>query len=152
MSGADRLRDYRPPLASVAPGWVFTGLWLFLGLSTVTLGPGKHDWGGTVLGALVLLSAFWLAAHLATSRLTVTPDGVVSRNYLRRKVVGWAEIESFGVGPSRGRMRYPTVVIHRKDGSLLVTCLASFTRTYPARIADELTAWQRRLAPAPLGT
>ncbi len=48
-------------------------------------------------------------------------------------------------------LRWPTLVIGRNDGSVLVTNLASFSRTYPARAADELTAWQRQLAPAALG-
>jgi len=48
-------------------------------------------------------------------------------------------------------MGWPTLVIRRTNGSLLVTNLASFTRTYPARIADELTACQRQLATAALG-
>jgi len=65
--------------------------------------------------------------------------------------VSWAEIQSFGVGASRGMLRWPTLVIGRNDGSVLVTNLASFSRTYPARAADELTAWQRQLAPAALG-
>jgi Bacterial PH domain len=150
MSGVDKLKDYRPPFVSVALAWIFTGLWLVLGLSMVTIGPSERDWGGTVIGALMLLVALGLVGHLATSRLTVTPAGVVSRNYLRRKFVSWAEIQSFDVGPSSGRMRYPTVVIRRKDGSPVVTCVASFTRTYPARIADELRDWQRQLEPAPL--
>jgi len=34
---------------------------------------------------------------------------------------------------------------------VLVTNVVSFTRRYPARIANELSAWQRQLAPATLG-
>ena len=81
------------------------------------------------------------------ARLTVTPAGLVYQNFLRRKVLSWAEIQSFDVGPSRGMIRWPSLVISRKDGTLLVTSLASYTRTYPTRVAHELTAWQQKLAP-----
>ncbi len=100
------------------------------------------------VGALLLLFPLWVGAVVATNRLVVTPAGLVYSYYLHRRAVSWAEVQSFGVGASRTMMRWPTVVICRNDGSALVTNLASFTRTYPARIADELTAWQRQLAPA----
>jgi hypothetical protein len=48
-------------------------------------------------------------------------------------------------------MRWPSVVICRNDGSVLVTNVVSFTRTFPARAANELAWWQRRLVPAALG-
>jgi hypothetical protein len=46
--------------------------------------------------------------------------------------------------PARAERSIEPVAEH--DGSLLVTNLAGFTRTYPARVADELTAWRRQLA------
>ena len=151
MSGTGVLKVYRPPFFSLALGWLFAGFWFLLGLSMVTIGPSQRDWGSVGVGVVVLLIGLWTFAVLATNRLIVTPAGVACSYYLRRRVVGWAEVQSFGVGRSRGTNPYPTVVIHRKDGSVLVTNLSSFTRKYPARIADELTAWQHRLAPASLG-
>jgi hypothetical protein len=151
MSGAGELKVYRPPFLGRALGLVCSAVFFLVGLSMVTIGPSQHDWAAVVLGALGLLLSLWLVATLATNRLIVTPAGLVHWKNLRRRVVSWAEVQSFGVGMSRGTTRWPTLVIHRNDGSLLVTNLASFTRTYPARIADELTVWQRQLAPAALG-
>ena len=121
-------------------------------MSMVTIGP-SHRGGASaaVVGALVLLLSLGIGAALATNRLIVTPAGLVYSFRLRRRAVSWAEIQSFGVGASRGMLRWPTLVIGRNDRSVLVTNLASFSRTYPARVADELTAWQRQLAPAALG-
>ena len=143
------LKVYRPPVLSRVIAWVATGVSFLVGLSMVTIGPSQRDGASTVaVGALVLLLSLWLWTALATYRLNVTPAGLVYGNYLRRRVVGWAEVQSFGVGPGRGRMRYPTVVIRQNDGLLVVTNLANFTSTYPARIADELTAWQHQLGSA----
>jgi hypothetical protein len=115
----------------------------------VTIGPSQRDGTSAVaIGAVIMLFSLWLAAVLLTNRLIVTPASVVLCNYLRRRTVGWAEVLSFGVDESRTVMRYPALVIRRIDGSLLVTNIVSFTMTYPARIADELTSLQRQLAPA----
>jgi len=151
MSGAGELTVYRPPFLGIALGLACAAIFFIVGLSMVTIGPSQHDWAAVAFGALVLLVSLWLGATLATNRLIVTPVGLVNCKNLRRRVVSWAEVRSFGVGLTRGSMRWPTLVIHRNDGSQLVTNLASFTRTYPARIADELTAWQRQLAPAAHG-
>ena len=103
-----------------------------------------------VVGALVLLLSLWMGAVLATNRLVVTPAGLVHWNYLRRRALSWAEVRSFGVGRSRTMMRWPGLVIGRTDGSVLATNVVAFTRKYPARVADELTAWQNQLAAAAL--
>lgn len=149
MSGTGGLKVYRPPFLSTPLGLLIAAVWFLIGLSMVTIAP--FDWGTLAVGTLALLLSLWLGGVSATNRLIVTPAGVAYSYYLHRKVVGWVEVQSFEVGASRGLMRYPTVVIRRNDGSVLVTNLASFTKTYPARIADELTAWQCRLAPASLG-
>lgn len=152
MSGAGELKVYRPPFVCIALGLVCSAIFFIVGLSMVTIGPSQHDAASAAaVGALVLLFSLLLGATLATNRLIVTPAGLVHWKNLRRRVVSWAEVQSFGVGASRSMMGWPTLLIHRNDGSLLVTNLASFTRTNPARIADELTAWQRQLAPAALG-
>ncbi len=149
MGDSTELKVYRASLICIAPGWACFAGFLIVGLSMVTVGPDDH--GGAlsvVVGASVLLMSLWAGAVLATNRLIVTPAGLVYWNYLRRKSIGWPEIRSFGVGPGRSRMRWPALVIRLDDGSATVTNLASFTRTHPARIGDELGALQRELAAA----
>lgn len=151
MGGAAELKVYRASFIAIAPAWVGSVIFFVVGLSTVTIGPSQHGGvGSVVVGTLALLVSVWMAAVLATNRLIVTPGGLVHWNYLRRRSVGWAEVQSFGVGPSRTPMRWPGLVIRRNDGSAMVTNVVAFTRRYPARIADELAAWQRQLAPAAL--
>jgi hypothetical protein len=145
------LKVYRASFISIALAWVCLAGFLLVGLSMVTIGPHEHGGVlGVVIGALLLVFSLWAGAVLATNRLIVTPPGLIYWNYLRRKSIGWPEIRSFGVGPGRSRMRWPALVIHLDDGSVTATNLASFTRKYPARIADELDALQRQLAPASL--
>jgi hypothetical protein len=149
VSSAGELRIYRAPFAPLALGWVCCALWFVLGLGMVTVGPSEHDAvGSVVVGIPVLLLSGWLGAVLATNRLTVTEAGLVYRYNLRRRLIGWPEIRSFGVGPSRSRMRWPCLVIHLDNGSVTLNGLSSFTATYPARVASELSATQRRLAPS----
>jgi hypothetical protein len=150
MSGAAELRVYRAQLISVAGGYVGALVFFLIGLSMVASPRLSGGVSGVVVGAFVLLLSLWLAAVLATNRLIVTPAGLVHWNYLRHRSVGWAEVKSFDVGPSRTPMRWPGLVIRRNDGSVLATNVVAFTRRYPARIADELAAWQRQLAPAAL--
>ncbi len=153
VSGAGERKVYRPPVICMALAWVASAGFFVVGLSMVTIGPSQHDGASAVaVGAVVLLFSLWVGAVAATNRLVVTPAGLVYSYYLRRRAVSWAEIQSFGVGGTRGMMRWPTVVIWRNDSSAVVTNLASLTRTYPARIADELTAWHRRLAPPRSGS
>lgn len=148
MSSAGQLRVYRAPFVSVALGWVCWAIFFVVGLSTVTIGPGEHDAvGSLVVGIPVLLLSAWLGAVLATNRLTVTEAGLVYWYNLRRRLIGWPEIRSFGVGPSRSRMRWPCLVIQLDNGSVAVNSLSSFTATYPARVANELSAMQREAAP-----
>jgi hypothetical protein len=151
VSRAGELKVYRPPFLVRALSWALSAAFFFIGLSMVSIGLSQRDWGAVAIGVLVVLFSLWLGARLATTRLIVTAAGLVYIKYLRRGVVSWAEVQAFGVGASRSVMRWPTLVIHRTDGSLLATNLDSFTRTYPAHIADELTAWQRQLPPTALG-
>jgi hypothetical protein len=149
------LKVYRPPLLSRVIAWVAAGVFFIVGAVTAAGSPGDPGKGGTIgvvlgvtVGVIAALLSVWMGAVVATNRLIVTSAGLMYRNKLRRRLIGWAEVQSFGVGPGRGRMRYPTVVIRRNDGSLLVTNLANWTSAYPARIADELTAWQQQLGSA----
>jgi hypothetical protein len=81
--------------------------------------------------------------------LTVTEAGLVYRYNLRRRLIGWPEIRSSGVEPSRrSRMRWPCLVIYLGNGSVTLNGLSSFTATYPARVASELSAMRRGLAPS----
>ncbi len=112
MSSAGELRAYRAPFVSAALGWVGCGIFFVVGLSMVTVGPSQHDAvGSLVVATSVLLLSAWLGAVLTTNRLTVTQAGLVYRYNLRRRLVGWPEIRSFGVGPSRSRARWPCLVI-----------------------------------------
>jgi hypothetical protein len=147
VNNAAYLKVYRPPIASSVLGWVCCAIFLLVGLSMVTVGPSEHDAvGAGIVGTLTLLLAGWLALVLATNRLAVTTDGLVYTRNARRRVIGWPEVRSFGVGPSRTGVGWPCLVIRLASGSLTVSALASFTATYPSRMASELTALQHELA------
>jgi hypothetical protein len=155
VSSASEPRVYRAPFVSVALGWAGCVGFFVVGLSMVTIGPSQHDAvGSVVVGTLVLVLSAWLGAVLATNRLTVTEARLFYWYNLRRRLIGWPEIRSFGVGPSRSRMRRPYLVIQLDNGSVTVNSLSPFTATYPARVASELSAMQRELAPglAPNGS
>jgi hypothetical protein len=140
-------RVYRARFSSIALAWMGCAGFFVVGLSMVTIGPSQHGGvGSVVVGTLVLLLSAWLGSVLATNRLIVTAGGLVYWNYLRRRHIGWPEIRSFGVGPGRSKMQWPCLVIRLDNGSVTVTSLGSFTTTYPARVAGELTALQRELA------
>jgi hypothetical protein len=144
MAESTELKVYRGSSISIALAWLCLVFFFLLSLSIVTIGPQQR--GGlpsVVIGALLLLFCFWQGAVLATNRLIITSAGLVYWNYLRRKSIGWPEIRSFGVGTRRSQMRWPALIIRLDDGSVMVTNLSSFTRTYPAGIADELSALQR---------
>jgi Bacterial PH domain len=112
----------------------------------VTVGSSQHGGVGiVVLGTLALLFSAWLGSVLATNRL-ITAAGLVYWNNLRKRHIGWSEIQSFGVGSGRSYMRWPCLVTHLDSGSVTVTSVSSFTTTYPARVADELSALRRELA------
>lgn len=112
--------------------------------------PSDAGVSSVVVGALVVLLSLSLAVVLVTNRLIVTSAGLILWNTMRKRFIGWPEIRSFGVGPGRSVMRWPALVIRLGDGSATVTNLSSFTRTYPVRVAGELDALQRDLAPATL--
>jgi hypothetical protein len=126
---------------------VLTTFFVLLGLVLVLGGLG---WGDRVVGvALLLLAAFFIRA-MATSVLIATPAELVYWDWTRRRSLRWTEVQSFDVAPVRGRVRsWPTVIITLKTGTRIPTQVAAYRRSYPARIADELTALQRRYAPAP---
>ena len=65
------------------------------------------------------------------------------------RLVEWTEILSFRVGRGRSRGGWPAVIITLNNGTLIRTEVAAYRRSYPARIAVELTALQRQYAPAP---
>jgi hypothetical protein len=131
----------------VGLAWVGCAGFFVVGLSMVTVGSSQHGGVGiVVLGTLALLFSAWLGSVLATNRLIVTAAGLVYWNNLRRRHIGWPEIRSFGVGPGRSYMRWPCLVIHLDNGSVTVTIVSSFTTTYPARVAGELSALRRDLA------
>ena len=121
MSAVSELKVYRPPLLCLALGWVVFAAFFLVGMSMVTIGPSQRGGASAaVVGALVLLLSLGIGAALATNRLIVTPAGLVYSFRLRRRAVSWAEIQSFGVGASRGMLRWPTLVIGRNDGLVLV--------------------------------
>jgi len=107
---ADEPDVYRAAVACRVPGWLVPVVFLIVGLSMVTIGPSQRGAIGSVaVGALGLLFSGWLRAVLATNRLIVTRAGLVHCSNLRRRVVSWAEVESFRVGGSRPMMRWRRV-------------------------------------------
>jgi hypothetical protein len=120
-----------------------------VGLTMITIGPSQR--GGAayvVIGVMLLLVSLWFGAITTTNRLIVNAAGLVYWHNLRKSLIGWPEIQSFGVGPSRSAGRYPCPIVYLKEGKITVTSLASFTGKRPARIVGELTAFQRDLRPA----
>jgi hypothetical protein len=143
-------RVYRPSILLLAPMWAVVAAFLLVGLSMVTIGPSQPlPVSSVITGAVVLLIALWLGAAVSASRLTVTPAGLVSWNFLRRRSVGWADIQCFSVIPGSSLFSWPSLAIHPADGPVVATCVASFAGKKPARVAAELTSLQRELAPAP---
>jgi hypothetical protein len=130
-------------------------VFFLIGVVTATGSPGDPGKGGTigvvggvVIGVLAALFSLWMGAVLATNSLIVTSAGLIHRHNLRRRLIGWPEIESFTVGPGRGRMRWPALIVRLSDGSQVITNVASYTTGYPGRIARELTAVQASSAAA----
>lgn len=146
---------YRAPGAVIVPGCIVFACLLVIGLGTAVSSPGAPGKGGTagaVLGVAVgmccVLFSLWGGAIVATNGLTVTSAALVHRSSLRSTTIGWPEIESFTVGPGRGRMRWPAVIIVMKNGSRVVTSVASYTARRPAQVARELTDLQADIAAA----
>ena len=104
MASAAVLRVYRPSFPSFyGPGGAAAAGFFLVGLSMVTIGPTQRDGlSAVIIGAVALLFSVWMMLYLATTRLIVTSAGVVHWNNLRKRFIGWAEIQSFGVGRGRG--------------------------------------------------
>lgn len=150
MDSISMPKVYRAPAAISAVGWVTFALAVVLGLSMVTVGSGQPGAvGNVVIGTLVLLLSAWFGSIIATNRLIVTEDGLVHWYNLRWRRIGWAEIQSFSVGPGRTAMRWPCLVIRLDNGWVTVTSVSSFTRRYPARVADELSVLQQAFGSDP---
>ena len=146
-------RVYRGPRVVRLLGWILVLALFLVGVVTATGSPGDPGKGGTIgvilgvaAGAVGTLLSLWMGAVLATNSLTVTSAGLISRKNLRRRLIGWTEIESFTVGPGRGRMRYPTLIVCLRDGSKVITNVTSFTDGHPSLVARELTALQASAA------
>jgi hypothetical protein len=146
---------YRAPGSAVVPGWACAVAFFIIGVVTAAGSPGDPGKGGTagvVLGVIVGASAtvfsLLLGAVLATDRLIVTPAGLICKSNLRSKAISWPEVKSFTVGPGRGRMGWPALIIRLDDDSQVITKIASFTARYPAGVARELTALQADAAAA----
>jgi hypothetical protein len=146
-------RVYRGPRVVRVLAWMLVLGFFLVGVVTATGSPGDPGKGGTIgvilgvaVGTAVTLLSLWLGAVLATNSLTVTSAGLISRNNLRRRLIGWPEIESFTVGPGRGRMRYPTLIVCLRDGSKVITSVTSFTAGHPSLVARDLTALQASAA------
>ncbi len=138
-------RVYRAPRVARVIGWVLALVVFLLGVVMATSSPGDPGKGGTIgvvfgvaIGVCTVLLSLWMGACLAKDGLIVTPDGLINRRNLRRRLIGWDEVESFTVGPGRGRMRYPTLIICLTDGSRVLTTVTSFTAGLPSQVAREL--------------
>ncbi len=137
---------FRPPPPSYVAVWVLTTFFVLLGLVFVLGGPG---WGDRIVGVSLLLSAAFFIRAMATSVLIATPAELVYWDWTRRRSLEWTEVQSFDVGPGRSRGGWPTVIITLKTGTMILTQVAAYRRSYPARIAAELTALQRQYTPVP---
>lgn len=144
-AGAPRM-VFRPSPPSYVIGWALATFFVLIGLGLLLGGPG---WGDRVAGVAPLLPAAFLIRAMATSVLIATPAELVYWDWTRRRPLEWTEVKSFHAGPGRGRGQWPTVIITLKTGATIYTQVAAYRRSYPARIAAELTALQRQYAPAP---
>jgi len=137
---------YRPSRVLITVPLVAAAVFFLIGLGLVVADPGQAGRAPSVaIGAFVMLIAVWLGAVWTTSRLIVTPAGLVYWSYLRRRSVGWPEIRSFGVTPGSSLTGWPALFIELSDGSTRVTCVSSFAGRYPARVANELAVLHREL-------
>lgn len=150
-----RRKAYRAPGKAIVPGWAIVVSFFLIGVVTAVGSSGNPGKGGTpgmvlgvIVGASVALLVLLMGSVLATNCVIVTPAGLIHRNNLRSKPIRWPEIESFTVGPGRGRMRWPALIIRLNDGSRVITNVTSFTDRYPGLVARELTALQADVATA----
>lgn len=148
-------RVYRGSRAARISAWVVVSFLFLIGVVVATGSPSDPGKGGTIVavlgvaaGVIAVLCSLWLGALLAADGLTVTSDGLINRRNLHRRPIGWHEVESFTVGPGRGRMRYPTLFVCLKDGSKVMTSVTSFTVGYPSLAAHELTSLQASAEPS----
>jgi hypothetical protein len=146
MSSGVPLKVYRPkPLSMLFGGLCALGFFI-IGLSMLL---DERESGGVssvVIGTLVLLLSLWCAVTLTTSRLIVTPAGLVYSRNLRRRTFGWSQIRSFGVGRSRSPSPWAALIINLDSGRVMVYCVTG-TGRYVARAADELRQLQHTYAP-----
>ena len=141
---------FRPSPPNYVIGWVVVTFFVLLGLGFVGAGPSAGNWvWPEIMGVLLLLLAAFGVRSMATSVLIATPAELVYWDWMRRRSVEWTEILSFRVGRGRSRGGWPAVIITLNNGTLIRTEVAAYRRSYPARIAVELTALQRQYAPAP---
>jgi hypothetical protein len=141
---------FRPAPPNYVIGWVLATFFGLPGLALVLGGLGGGDWvGPEIVGVVLLLLAAFCIRAMATSVLIATPAELVYWDWMRRRSVEWTEILSFRVGRGRSRGGWPAVIITLNNGTLIRTEVAAYRRSYPARIAVELTALQRQYAPAP---
>jgi len=158
MSKPDELKVYRISFLSIAIGWVCAVVFFTIGVGITAMAAHSYPAMNALVGTLAIVFSLWLAAVVTTTRLIVTHAGLAYWGNLRRRFIGWSEVKSSGVGRSRtggftgGWFPWPALAIYRNDGSVLVTRLAFFTARHPARIAEELTTWQRQLAPSALAS
>lgn len=148
MGSTAEKRVYRPSRVMTTPLLVIAVAFFLIGSAVAATDPGDAARAPSVaIGVFVMLIAAWLGAVWMTSRLIVTPAGLIHWSYLRRRSVGWPEIRSFGVTPSSPLTSWPSLYLGLCDGSTLVTCVSSFAGRYPARVAAELAALHREVAP-----
>lgn len=139
---------FRPSPPNYVIAVVVTVFLVLLGL--VFLVGGLNSGGGAgsvVAGVLLLLLAAFCVRAAATSVLIATPAGLLYWSWTRRRSAGWAGVASFSVGRGNSRGGWPAVIITLTDGTRIKTNVAAYRRSYPARIAAELTALQRQYAP-----
>jgi hypothetical protein len=94
------------------------------------------------------MAAFCIRA-IATLVLIATPAGLVYWDWMRRRSAEWAQIRSFRVGAGRSLGGWTAVIITLNTGTRIRPEVAAYRRSYPARIAAELTALQLQYAPPP---
>jgi hypothetical protein len=141
---------FRPSPPNYVIGWVVTIVFVLLGLGFVVGGLTRRAWfWPEFTGVVLLLLAVYIIRAMATSALVATPAELVYWDWRRRRSLAWTEIRSIGVGRGRSRSGWPAVIITLNTGTRIRTVVTAYRRSYPARIAAELTALHRQYAPPP---